>query len=313
MAEVQGVILEAGDGWALILLPGGEYKRIRTREQLQVGELYQYKKYSPVKYVAVAAIFLVVMVASLDFCRVTARAHVSPGINLGLNRWDKVVSVDTSNIRGQEIIKEVNVRGKSLEQVVNVLVEQQTAKACLSNESIPEFSVSLSVKDKQDKKRQEKLLSKVNSAIKNNMGKSNNRPGQVNIIRKGNQLIVVDDKQPFGSGKANKAKSENSEKKQGPDYKSDNSNSGKSNPGKAKSEQKVKQVINHPISAQPQGNQKNEIEQGEQPGKKINQEKFKQKQSPYKDNDKKIKNKDKGNNGKGIGSGKDKDKANKKS
>ena len=312
MAEVEGLILEAGNGWAIVLLPGGEYKRIRTGEHLEVGQLYRIKKYSPVKYVAVAAIFLIVMVASLDFCRVTAYAHISPGINLGLNRWDRVVSVNTSNPGGQDVVEDLSLRGKSLEQVVNVIVQQQAGKTSISAEAKSEISVSLSVKDQRDKSRQEKLFSKVNATLNHNMKELDNRAGKVKVIRKGNQLIVVDDKQSVGPGNSNQAKPENSEKKQGSNGK----------PDKAKPEKELKQELtNHPMPARQQGNEKNEYKQGDPPGKKMNQEKLEQKLSAPVDNDKKIKNKDTGNNGKGIGSGKDsrpekekdKDKENKKS
>ncbi len=192
MAEVQGLILEAGDGWAIVLLPGGKYKKIKTRESVAVGQLFNLRNYSIVKYVAAAAIFLVILLGSLDFCRVSAWAHITPGINLGLNRWDRVISIKTNDDIGQNTITNLQLKGQSIEQAVNNIVQKQVGTPGMLEEEA-ELSLTLSTNGK-DKARQEKLLSKIDAAFKYNGVENNPRTSTIKVIRQGNKLIVIDNK-----------------------------------------------------------------------------------------------------------------------
>lgn len=196
MAKEKGLVLEAGDGWAIVLLPGGDYKRIRTRECLEVGQLYRLKSNAALKYASVAAVFLIITIASLDFFTVTARANVSPGINLGLNRWDRVVSVATSNDAGKEEIKDLSLNGKSLDQAINLIVEGRGSESGfragdMAGENT-EICVSLSVKNDNDEQRKEKLLSIIDASLKHSMAEHKSKSSAVKVVREGDKLTVVD-------------------------------------------------------------------------------------------------------------------------
>jgi len=204
MAKEKGLVLEAGEGWAIVLLPGGDYKRVRTRERLQTGQLYQLKSSAALKYASVAAVFILITLTSLDFFTVTARANVSPGINLGLNRWDRVVSVRTSNTDAKAEVKDLSLNGKSLNQAINMIVERRGSEPGLAAGDKGEnnqVSVSLSVKNQKDKQREERLLKIIDTTLKESVAGQQGRPSAAKVIRKGNQLIVIDEHPPGQTSK----------------------------------------------------------------------------------------------------------------
>ena len=274
MAEVQGLILEAGDGWAIVLLPGGKYKKIKTRESVAVGQLFNLRNYSIVKYVAAAAIFLVILLGSLDFCRVSAWAHITPGINLGLNRWDRVISIKTNDDIGQNTITNLQLKGQSIEQAVNNIVQKQVGTPGMLEEEA-ELSLTLSTNGK-DKARQEKLLSKINAAFKHNGVENNPRTSTIKVIRQGNKLVVIDSKENlhggqkgqeslkdqgnhYGQGRSGSIKPEKSQKaleqpRSGPNGQV-NSSAGKKNKD-AKSKMEVDKKKTNKIKSEPPGQQK---------------------------------------------------------
>lgn len=223
MAKVQGLVLEAGDGWAIVLLPGGDYKRIKTREPLQVGQLYRFTNTTAFKYASVAAVFIIITIVSLDFFSVTARANVSPGINLGLNRWNRVISVDTSNTASEMDIKNLSLPGKSLDQAINLIVTERKNEIRPGSEAPEntEISVSLAIKSEKDKQRKEKLLTIIDTSLKQST-KSQGKSSTTKVIRKDNKLIVID--QPSDSGKTAKS-----------------SGNSLRNPGKVKPQQKLQE------------------------------------------------------------------------
>jgi hypothetical protein len=272
MAEEKGLVLDAGDGWAVVLLPGGEYKKIKTREPLAVGQFFKVRNYSMVKYATAAAIFLVIILGSLDFCRVSAWAHISPGINLGLNRWDRVISIKTNDAMGQNTIEDMPLRGQTVEQAVSNIVQKQVSTTGGWGKEA-ELSLTLSTRDK-DKARQEELLSKIDATFKHNGGDNNPRASSVKVIRQGDKLIVIDSKINSNSGKKggkgpkdkenhagqgfgniNPQKSQNASEKMKADFKGQvDSSSGEKNKDKSKIETDKKKVDK--VKSQPPGQQK---------------------------------------------------------
>ncbi|MGI6452319.1 MAG: anti-sigma-I factor RsgI family protein [Syntrophomonadaceae bacterium] len=124
MAGKEGLVVESGKDWAIVLVPGGQYKKIKTKEHLPVGSLHRVSSGLPIKYLAAAAVFLLIIVGTVDYYRVTAFARVSSGLELGFNRWDRVVKVNALSDQGQSIIEQLNVQGKPIERAVEEVIEK---------------------------------------------------------------------------------------------------------------------------------------------------------------------------------------------
>lgn len=160
MLTKKAAVVETGKGWAVILLPGGEYKRIKTNRYLEVGELYRYRNYAGSKYLAAAAIFLTILLGSIDYYTVQAYAEVS-SLELGLNRWGRVVSVQAQNDEGQRIISQVQIKNEPLEnavQKISRIVEQEKPNGTGLAGKTP---VKIHTKGKAKPELEQKLLEKI--------------------------------------------------------------------------------------------------------------------------------------------------------
>ena len=125
MTEIRGIVMESGRGWAIILLSNGEYRKVRTLKLVMPGDIYQGRIYRNHGWPAVAAAAVLIMLVSIfDFFNVVAYAQVSSGIEVGVNRWNRVVSVSAVNSAGEAILPEINVKGQKLEQALETLIEQ---------------------------------------------------------------------------------------------------------------------------------------------------------------------------------------------
>lgn len=161
MASKKGVVMEIGKGWAIILLPDGEFKKIKTHQYLEVGEQYQEAVHQVVKYIAAAVILLTFLLASIDYYSVKSYAQVSSMVELGVNRWGRVISVKATNDHGQQILKNIKVKNDKLEIAIEKINSQD-------------------LKDKQDHKKelQKPDLSKNHSRL-NNPGQENELHGKL--------------------------------------------------------------------------------------------------------------------------------------
>ncbi len=136
MSETQGIVLDSGKGWAIILLANGEYRRVRTSHLLMPGEIYQGKKHSNyAKYTVAAAIFLILLIGIVDFFNVLAYAEVSSGVEIGVNRWNRVVSLSAVNSEGEMLLDETNIKGQKLEKALEVVVQKSLAENQLTASS----------------------------------------------------------------------------------------------------------------------------------------------------------------------------------
>jgi hypothetical protein len=67
MSKVNGIVMESGPGWVLVLLENGEYRKFRSRSFLMPGDIYQGRAYSLYpRYMAVAAAIIIMLLGTLD-------------------------------------------------------------------------------------------------------------------------------------------------------------------------------------------------------------------------------------------------------
>lgn len=141
MAELRGVVLESGTGWAIILLENGEYKKVRTKGILMPGQLYQGKNQPGyAKYAVAAAIFLMIFVGGADFFNVVTYAQVSSGVEIGVNRWNRVVSLSAENYESEMLLEKIS-KGQKLEEALEIVLKKALAKN--NSPDLPPITVSI--------------------------------------------------------------------------------------------------------------------------------------------------------------------------
>jgi len=183
-----GVVVEKGDNWIIVLFSNGEYKKISTKKYFEVGDLYKSRLAASIKYAAAAAVFILILTASLDFFNVVAYATVSPGIELGLNRWDRVVTVKTTSPDNTLLPDSPDLKGKKAEDALQIILEESTNQA----ETETSSNISVKVSGKNQDKLEKKLAERINQFIKEKQANqaspdnSKAKSGVVNSSLKGN-------------------------------------------------------------------------------------------------------------------------------
>lgn len=205
MASRKGMVLESGKDWAIILLPNGEYKKIKTSRFLEVGELYQYGERSPFRYAAAAVIFLAVIFTTLDYFTVQAYAQFE-SLQLGVNRWGRVISVHPTDIDGEHNLNVVN-KNEKLESVVEKIYTQKLENEQVEAAPKEDQKPVLSVATKNDNEKLEQImLEKIDSGLQK--AKQTNKQNRIENITKpaepGQEKDPVNSKRAPGNQTNNK-------------------------------------------------------------------------------------------------------------
>ena len=124
MARIKGIVMANKSGQAIILNQQGEFKRIRINKPIEVGELYYGHAISPWKYAIAAVVILALTMGAMDFFSVKAYAQVSDSLELGVNRWNRVVTTRALDDQGTVILQQTNLKGKKIDVVVEEMADQ---------------------------------------------------------------------------------------------------------------------------------------------------------------------------------------------
>lgn len=122
--KYKGTVLESSDNWALLLMPGGEFKKVKTKERLHIGEMYSPVVRAAYRPLAAAAVLVMALAFSVNFFTVAAYARLSQGVELGVNSWGRVISIKALGAEGANLTAGMPIWGKSVEEVLPVLLER---------------------------------------------------------------------------------------------------------------------------------------------------------------------------------------------
>lgn len=195
MAKMQGIILDVYDKWAVILDTDGNYKKVKVKGAVQVGEQWN-GYYRPGWKSAVAAIITLALLGGcLDFFSVVAYAEVASGVKIGINRWDRVVSVEALGPETSKYVKSADLTGQKAEQAVaQVVKETVSIKSDQAMTKRPLVNVTSTRADESNCQRlTRKMDGQIQQVIKLN-SVVNNKPGAQNTLKKPGQS-----KQPHNS------------------------------------------------------------------------------------------------------------------
>lgn len=168
MSKEKGIVIKSGRGWALIMRSDGAYQRIKTSQPLYPGQIYRSKPLPLFRYGVAAAVLLFFLVGAIDFFNVVAYASISPGIELGLNRWERVVAVKTDSEDAASIVARVDTTGRPAEKVVQDLVSEVLEQDLLPENSVGSLTISVHTKkagQKHEAAYKQDLAAKINHSV----------------------------------------------------------------------------------------------------------------------------------------------------
>ena len=164
MARIKGVVMEYNDGQAIIMTPQGNFERIKTKKPLEVGEYYYGNSATMQKrYAMIAVLLLALTLGTWDFFAVQAYAQVSSSLELGVNRWNRVVMVRPLDAKGATILRESNLTGQRVEKAVEIIIDKSLNEESLEPHSAPaKFPLSAQPKDKRNVKFKQNIEKEMN-------------------------------------------------------------------------------------------------------------------------------------------------------
>lgn len=190
MPNKKGIVLESNDGWSTVLMEGGQYKKVPG--SLEVGSEYaaapnKIALYS--KYAAAAAVLLLILLGTIDYFNVVAYANVSTGVEMGVNRWSRVVSVNYRSDSELSTAKDLSLKGQKVEDAVAMVVQ-----AAGQADDAPAVQIEVKSERKNNRQFEKIILEKVETSISDmrqeNHGKSSyQRKGRVIEIEEPEKLV----------------------------------------------------------------------------------------------------------------------------
>jgi len=125
MARLKGIVLEESQGGrAIILSSTGEFRKVKIKGPVEIGEFYEAPVISPWQYALVAGFILALLWGGWDYNSVQAYAQLSPSLELGVNRWSRVIEVKSLDENGEKVVQESPLVGQRVDQAVETVVDQ---------------------------------------------------------------------------------------------------------------------------------------------------------------------------------------------
>lgn len=227
MPSKKGIVLESNNVWSTVLLEGGQY--IKVRGSLEVGAEYvqtpskitHYSKY------AAAAVLILMLLGTIDYFKVVAYANVSTGVEMGINRWSRVVAVNYSSNSELPTAKDLGLKGQKVENAVAMVVQ-----AAAQTDNASPVQIEVISEGRNNRKLEKNIMEKVETSIsswhRDNHGKASyQRKGRIIEIENPEELVPssssVRKNQGLNNNKSNSSRPSTNKK----DTADDNNNNNK--------------------------------------------------------------------------------------
>lgn len=144
--------MEIKNKYAHILTPDGEFVKVKIKGSVpSIGSTYSGQPSSKLplsKYASIAACFILFFSFSgAAYAYYTPVASLvlksNPSIELKINRWNKIIKTLPLNDTGKNILNSVNIKNKSVNEGLNIILNEADKENFFKNE--PDKKISLDV------------------------------------------------------------------------------------------------------------------------------------------------------------------------
>ncbi len=165
MKTNKGIVVEADRKYAIILLPGGQYRKVRTAgKYYEPGDLYENNLTPMLKYAIAAVLLLTILAGRIDYNSVKAYARLEPDLELGVNRWGRVVSVEAKSEEGQQLMESVQIKNNKVEVAVEKISRQAMLEENTSSQEI-RHNLKATAKDKKNKNLEKNIMKEMEKGL----------------------------------------------------------------------------------------------------------------------------------------------------
>jgi len=181
--------MENKNGHTVILTQQGEFRRVIIDKPIEVGELYYEHSISPWKYALAAVVIMALtIIGTLDFFSVKAYAQVSDSLELGVNRWSRVVTTRALDDQGTALLQQTNLKGKKIDVAVEEIADQAVVQGDLEQEDTwKEFPLQASDKGNKDQEFIERVEQHMNKGLQKSIDKRKSNNNSDKGLKKGQE------------------------------------------------------------------------------------------------------------------------------
>lgn len=140
-----GVVMQVKGSTAMLMTPSGEFINVKIKKRHpKIGEEFVGEVAKPFplhRYLTVAAsLFFILFIGSgiTAYCTpaATIRVDINPSLELKLNRWHRVLSVDALNEDGSKLLSSLHLRNNSLDESLNKIIDEAKRENYINNQYI---------------------------------------------------------------------------------------------------------------------------------------------------------------------------------
>jgi hypothetical protein len=128
----KALVVEASDNYIVTLDNKGKFKKIKNKMNLKIGDEYEKSEGISMKkgIVFATSLALLLGMGGFGYSYATPTDYltldINPSIKLTINRYNKVLEVESLNSDGEAISKDLKVKNKSVKDAIKLLVESAT-------------------------------------------------------------------------------------------------------------------------------------------------------------------------------------------
>lgn len=155
---MKAVITEIRGAKAAVLQDDGSIRLLENKDYKigQVVELKTTKWYNKAtRWVAAAAAVLMVTSGAASYAYLnpvaTVSLDVNPSLEFRVNTFDKVINVKALNVDGEQILKELDLKGMEIDEAIDAAIDEMVEQEFINKNE--ENAVSVTIQHKNEKKQ----------------------------------------------------------------------------------------------------------------------------------------------------------------
>lgn len=151
-----GIVFSIEKDKSIIMECGGRFIEVKTNKAWKKGDIVQIENKRHINkvfyYVAACILFMFLGISSFQiyFQQTTLISiDVNPSIEIGLNRFDRVIYINGMNDEGDKILKLIDIKNKSYDIALRIIAQNDELKEYVQENSYITFALQTNNKDKE--------------------------------------------------------------------------------------------------------------------------------------------------------------------
>lgn len=200
-----GIVINIMNGKAGIMTSGGEFVYVKANKILpKIGEVHTgqlcRKNLSLYRYLITAASLMFIFISSIGahayYTPITTIVlSINPSVFLEANRWDKIISSKSLNLDGSQILNNIKIKNKSIDDGLELLLKEAKTENFINDKYITDKKViNVNIKSKEgrtiDVSNFKKVIDSNNLNFKISASSNNNK--KIDIIANNEKVNIND-------------------------------------------------------------------------------------------------------------------------